>query len=141
MDDNLTILKWNIDNIDDTYFEVHLYRYFGHQKKRKLSTIKIIGRGNEIEKRTLSEDEVGCLFFALENIKFKFDDGNTLIHSDPYDNYRLRIKNSNFNLDFKWTSDGIYGNDALSISLNYLIDKLCDIRELNYSELGLEPKM
>lgn len=141
MDDNLTILKWNIEKLDDTYYETHLYRYLGHQHKRKLSTIKVVGRGNEIEKRTLTEDEVALLFFATEQIKIKYDDGNLMIHSDPYNDYRLRLKNSHFNLDFKWTSDGIYGNDALSISLNYVIEKLCDIRAFDITELGLEPKM
>ena len=62
------------------------------------------------------------------------------MHSDPYDEYRLRLKNSNFNLDFKWTSNGIYGNDALFISLMYIIEKLSDIKNLNYTELGLVAK-
>ena len=137
MDENLTTIKWNIDKRDDTYYEVHLYKYLGQQNKRKLSTIKIVGRGNEIEKRTLTEEEVETLFFAIEHIKIKFDDGNVLIHTDPYDDYRLRIKNSSFNLDFNWTSDGIYGNEALTMSLNYVIEKLCDIEPFNFSELGL----
>lgn len=137
---NLTTLKWNIDQRDDTYYEVHLYRHFGQQNKRKLSTIKVVGRGNVIEKRTLTEEEVKTLFFAIEQIKIKFDDGNVLIHTNPYDDYRLRIKNSNFNLDFNWTSDGIYGNESLTISLNYVIEKLSDIRELDCIELGLEQK-
>ena len=140
MDDNLTTIKWNIDQHEDTYYEVHLYRYLGQQNKKKLSTIKVVGTGNEIEKRTLAEDEVESLLFAIEHIKIKFDDGNLLIVTNPYDDYRLRIKNSNFNLDFNWTSDGIYGNETLTISLNYVIEKLSDIRELNYTELGLEPK-
>ena len=141
MDDNLTTIKWNIDQHDHTYYEVHLYRYLGHTHKRKLSTIKVVGRDNEIEKRTLNQNEVELLFFAIENIKIKFNEGNLLIHTYPYDSYRLRIKNINFNFDFKWTSDGIYGNDALSISLMYIIEKLCEIKELDYSELGLEMKM
>ena len=141
MDENLTTIKWNIDQRDDTYYEVHLYRYLEPHQKRKLSTIKVIGRENEIEKRTLTIDEVESLFFAIEHIKIKFDQGNLQIHTDPYDDYRLRIKNSNFNLDFKWTSDGIYGNEALTISLNYVIEKLCDIRAFNISELGLEAKL
>jgi hypothetical protein len=140
MDENLTTIKWNIDKREDTYYEVHLYRYIGQKENRKLSTIKVVGRGNEIEKRKMTEDEVESLFFALEHIKIKFDDGNVLIHTDPYDDYRLRIKNSNFNLDFEWTSDGIYGNEALTISLNYVIEKLCDIKPFNLSELGLIPK-
>ena len=137
MDDNLTTIKWNIDKRDDTYYEVHLYRYLGQSHKRKLSTIKVVGRDNEIEKRKLTQDEVEWLFFAIEHIKIKFDDGNVLIHTDPYDDYRLRIKNSSFNLDFNWTSDGIYGNEALTMSLNYVIEKLCDIEPFNFSELGL----
>jgi len=141
MDENLTTIKWNIDKRDDTYYEVHLYRYLGQSHKRKLSTIKVVGRDNEIEKRKLTQDEVEWLFFAIEHIKIKFDDGNILIHTDPYDDYRLRIKNSNFNLDFNWTSDGIYGNEALTMSLNYVIEKLCDIKPFNLNELGLEPKL
>ena len=141
MDENLITLKWNIDQLDDTYYEVHLYKYFGQQNKRKLSTIKVVARGNEIEKRTLTEDEVEWLLFAIQNIKIKFDDGNTLNHTDPSTDYRLRIKNSSFNLDYKWTSDGIYGNDALSVSLMYIVEKLCEIRELDYGELGLHVKM
>lgn len=141
MDNNLTTIKWNIDQLDDTYYEVHLYRYLGQQNKRKLSTIKVVGRGSEIEKRTLTEDEIETLFFAIEQIKFKYDEGNLLINSDPYDDFRLRLKNSNFTLDFKWTSDGIYGNDALAISLNYVIEKLCDVKAFDIFELGLEPKM
>ena len=140
MDENLTTIKWNIDKRDDTYYEVHLYKYLGQQNKRKLSMIKIVGRGNEIEKRTLTEEEVETLFFAIEHIKIKFDDGNVLTHTNPYDDYRLRIKNSNFNLDFNWTSDGIYRNETLTISLNYVIEKLSNIKELDYIELGLEPK-
>ena len=140
MDDNLTTIKWNIDQHEDTYYEVHLYRYLGQQNKKKLSTIKVVGTGNEIEKRTLAEDEVESLLFAIEHIKIKFDDGNLMIRTLPSDDYRLRIKNSNFNLDFKWTSDGIYGSDALTISLNYVIEKLCDIKPCNFNELGLEPK-
>ena len=140
MDENLTTIKWNIDKRDDTYYEVHLYKYLGQQNKRKLSTIKIVGRGNEIEKRTLTEEEVETLFFAIEHIKIKFDDGNVLTHTNPYDDYRLRIKNSNLNLDFNWTSDGIYGNETLTVSLNYVIEKLSNIKELDYIELGLELK-
>ena len=141
MDDSLTTMKWNIDQYDDTYYEVHLYRYLGPHNRRKLSTIKVVGRGNEVEKRTLTQDEVESLFFAIERINIKYDTGNCLTHTDPSDEYRLRIKSSNFSFDFNWTSDGIYGNDALAISLNYVIEKLCDIRELDYSELGLELKM
>lgn len=140
MDENLTTLKWNIDQRDDTFYEVRLYRYMGHTHKRKLSTIKVVGLDNEIEKRKLTPNEVELLFFAIENIKIKFDEGNLMIHSAPYDSYRLRIRNSNYNLDFKWISDGIYGNDALSISLMYIIEKLCEIRELDWSELGLDMK-
>jgi len=140
MDDSLTTIKWNIDQHEDTYYEVHLYRYLGQQNKKKLSTIKVVGRDNEIEKRKLTQDEVEWLFFAIEHIKIRFDDGNILIHTDPYDDYRLRIKNSNFNLDFNWTSDGIYGNEVLTKSLNYVVEKLCDIKPFNLSELGLVPK-
>ena len=50
------------------------------------------------------------------------------------------LKNSNFNLDFNWTSDGIYGNETLTLSLNYVIEKLSNIKELDYIKLGLEPK-
>ena len=140
MDENLTTIKWNIDQYDETYYEVHLYRYLESHHKRKLSTIKVIARENEIEKRTLTIDEVESLFFAIKRIKIKFDQGNLQDQSHPYDEYRLRLKNSNFNLDFKWTSNGIYGNEALYVSLNYVIKILCDIKAFNLTELGLEPK-
>jgi len=138
MDGNLTILKWNIDLEDDTYYEVHIYRYFGPQNKRKLSTIKAVGRGNEVVKRALTEVEVSALIRAIGKVAIKFDESSELVHTLPRDDYRLRIKNSNFNLDFKWTSDGIYGNHALSLALTHIVETLCEISD--YHTLGIEPK-
>ena len=140
MDSDLTTLKWNVDLHDDTYYEVHLYRYFGQQNKRKLSTIKVVGRGHEVERRALTEVEVAALIRAIGKITIKFDESSELVHTLPRDDYRLRIKNPNFNLDFKWTSDGIYGNHALSLSLMDIVERLRDIKDLDYSQLGLEPK-
>lgn len=141
MDENLTVIKWNVDQADDAYYEVHLYKYWRQQQKRKLSTLKVVGRGNEIEKRTLTNEEIESLFFALEQVNLKYDDGNEVIVKMPSTDYRLRIKNQYFNLDFKWSSYGIFGNNALQISLDYVIEKLCDLRELDCEELGLEIKM
>jgi len=141
MDDNLTILKWNIDQLNDTYYEVHLYRHLPRTKNIKLSHLKVVGSGNEIEKRTLTEYEIEKLFLAIEQISIKYDNGQIMEYKEPCDEYRLQVKSAGFNLDFKWTTEGIVGYDVLTVSLARVIEAMCDIRELDYPELGLQLKM
>jgi hypothetical protein len=141
MDDRLTIIKWNIDQHDDTYYEFFIYNNLDDSKKVKLSTIKVVGLGNEIEKRSLTIEEVAGLLDSVAKIRVKYDcGGGVLTVTCPADYYRLRIKSSNFNLDFKWSSDGLYGKDALYSSLNNVIKNMCQIRALNWESLGLDYK-
>lgn len=142
MDDRLTIIKWNIDQHEDTYYEFFIYNNLDDCKKIKLSTIKVVGLGNEIEKRSLTTEEVAGLLGAVAKIRLKYDGGSGVTSMTlPADYYRLRIKSSNFSLDFKWSSDGLYGKDALYSSLNRVIKNMCEIRALNWVELGLEFKI
>jgi hypothetical protein len=138
MDDRLTIVKWNIDQHEDTYYEFFIYNNLDDCKKIKLSTIKVVGLGNEIENRSLTTAEVAGLLDKVAKIRVKYDAGGGEISITlPADYYRLRIKSSNFNLDFKWSSDGLYGKTALYSSLNHVIKKMCEIRALNWEALGL----
>lgn len=142
MDNRLTIIKWNIDQNDHTYYEFFIYSNLDDCKKIKLSTIKVVGVGNEIEKRSLTAAEVAGLLDKIAKIRVKYDAGSGVMsRTDPADYYRLRIKSFDFSLDFKWSNDGLYGKDALYTSLNNVIKNMCEIRALDWIELGLEFKM
>ena len=144
MTNNEIIIRWHIEQLADTYYEAHLFRFFELYKERvnrKLSYLKVIAQGNEIEHKILTEKNVNDLLSAIEKINFKFDNCENMFHQDPVIEYKLIIKSENYNLNYKWSTDGIYGNENLYFALKYVIETLCEIRELDYPELGLQLKM
>jgi hypothetical protein len=143
MNENLIKIRWNIDGRKDTYYDINLYHYPNdfEGNPKKLSSIKIVGSGNEVQMRSLTSVEVSNILRGIEKIKFKFIPDSELTITDPSDEYYLRLESNFYKLIFTWDSDGIPGNSALFSSLMSLIDVFLDIEELNVQKLGLEMKL
>lgn len=147
MDKYLTVIRSTVCDITGTYFEAQLYRYptEGHlykypekkTKNQKLSRIIVESKGKELINRTLSESEVKKLFSSLEQIKFKLDTDNGIYGQQPEVSSELKIKSVHFNLVYKWTTDGIYGNRTLERSLTNVLETLDSILENDSFELDL----
>jgi len=147
MDKYLTTIRSTVCDITGTYFEAQLYRYptEGHlykypekkTKNQKLSRIIVESKGKELINRTLSESEVNKLFSSLERISFKLDNDNGMYGMSPEVSSELKIKSAHFNLVYKWTTDGIYGNRALERSLTSVLETLDSILEKDSFELDL----
>jgi hypothetical protein len=141
MDEYQTLLKWNIDGDKDAFYQVSLYKYPDwYEGAKKLSTIKVVGLGHEIDMRGLAPNEVESLISAIEQIQFQYSFSNEICRRLPVDDYRLEIKSENFKLDFSWDSNGILGNEVLYKSLMGVIDSLCEIREVFLFEFGMQAK-
>lgn len=141
MDEYQTLLKWNIDGNKDAFYQVSIYDYPDwYEGARKLSTIKVVGLGHEIDMRGLAPNEVESLINAIEQIQFRYTYSDETHRRLPIDYYRLEIKSESFKLDFTWDSNGILGNEALYKSLMGIIEALCEIRELYLFEFGMHPK-
>ena len=147
MDKYLTIIRSTVCDITGTYFEAQLYLYptEGHlykfpekkSKNQKLSRIIVESKGKELINRTLNESEVKKLFSSLEQIKFKLDTDNGIYGQDPEISFELKIKSVHFNLVYKWTTDGIYGNRTLERSLTNVLETLDSVLENDSFELDL----
>ena len=150
MNKYLTVIRSTVCDITGTYFEAQLYRYptEGHlykfpekkTKHQKLSRIIVESKGKELVNRTLSEPEVKQLFSSLERISFKLDNDNGMYGMSPEDSFELKIKSVYFNLVYKWTTDGIYGNRTLERSLTSVLETLDAILEKDSFELDLPLK-
>ena len=150
MNKYLTVIRSTVCDITGTYFEAQLYRYptDGHlykfpekkTKHQKLSRIIVESKGKELINRTLSESEVKNLFSSLERISFKLDNDNGMYGMSPEDSFELKIKSVYFNLVYKWTTDGIYGNRTLERSLTSVLETLDAILEKDSFELDLPLK-
>lgn len=150
MDKYLTVIRSTVCDITDTYFEAQLYRYptEGHlfkfpekkTKNQKLSRIIVESKCKELINRTLSESEVKKLFSSLEKIKYKLDTDNGIYGQEPEISSELKIKSVHFNLVYKWTTDGIYGNRTLEKSLTSVLETLDSILENDSFELDLPLK-
>ncbi len=150
MDKYLTVIRSTVCDITGTYFEAQLYRYptDGHlykfpekkTKHKKLSRIIVESKSKKLINRTLSESEVKKLFSSLEKIKYKLDTDNGIYGQEPEISSELKIKSVHFNLVYKWTTDGIYGNRTLERSLTSVLETLDAILEKDSFELDLPLK-
>ena len=135
-------IKWNIFDLVDVYYEATIYQYGGFEQfstKKKQSKLCVYSKHDLVHRQYLNESDQDHLLFALENIRSKFTDSDVLLRHMPSIPFRLRIKSPHFNLDYKWTDEGIAGNNSLFQTLSYVIETLSDLYPLNLNQLGVEP--
>ena len=141
MDTNLIKITYYVDGRKDTFYEIDLYKYKNtFETSKKLSTIRIIGTGDEVLKRNLTTIEENIVFNSIEKINIQYENNDDLGLSSPSFKYRLKIKTTYFKMDFKWSSEGFFVNHKLLDSLDNAVETIVNIHPVDYLVLGLMPK-